>query len=460
MRFKTWPVAALGLLALLAVIAGSLLEASRQAQDIFVELDELNTHHRLLEARLRRLRSDVHLSGIFVRDYLLDHDRDRLLEYRARLTELREATLSSVEALRALTAEARVSDGGQVEGLQGRLEAYWQAFDPLFTWTPIEKITQSARFLRREVLPRRNAVLAIAQEIEEVNNANLAVQRAEVQSRQDAFRSDITALTRQSLALGLVVAAIAVFRLRYVERKTAEHQAQAAEHQAQAEEAEQEMRRLSQQLVATQEEERKNLSRELHDHVGQMVTALRMELGRIDRLRVPTNTRLAEAVAESQALVDEMMRTVRDIAWALRPSMLDDIGIQPALEWLVAGFRRRYDIEVDLVIAGPLDQLDEQRRTCAYRVVQEALTNCARHAGASQVQIRVTGGASAVHLEIADDGRGFGSGGVQMGLGLRGIRERIRELGGTLKLGRPGEGGAQLHVQLPMAAGSDVACAS
>lgn len=454
MRFKTWPVAALGLLALLAVIAGSLLEASRQAQGIFVELDELNTHHRLLEARLRRLRSDVHLSGIFVRDYLLDHDRDRLIEYRTRLTELREATLSSVEALRALTAEAAGSESGQVDGLQVRLESYWQAFDPLFTWTPIEKITQSALFLRREVLPRRTAVLTIAQEIEEVNNANLAAQRAEVQSRQDAFRADIVTLILQSLALGVVVAAVAVFRLRYVERKT-------AEHQAQAEAAEQEMRRLSQQLVAMQEEERKSLSRELHDHVGQMVTALRMELGRIDRLRVPTNTRLAEAVAESQALVDEMMRTVRDIAWALRPSMLDDIGIQPALEWLVAGFRRRYDIDVDLVIGGPLDQLDEQRRTCTYRVVQEALTNCARHAGASQVQIRVTGDAAAVHVEIADDGRGFESRGVQMGLGLRGMRERIRELGGTLELGRPREGGALVHVELPvLAAGSDVACAS
>ncbi len=178
----------------------------------------------------------------------------------------------------------------QFESLQEKLEDYWQAFNPLIDWTPAEKLSKSARFLRREVLPRREAVLAIAQEIEELNNANLATQRAEVTKRYAAFRRDLHTLLWQSVLLGLFVALTAVMRLRVLERRS-EEQRDAAK------EAERQMRRLSQQLVATQEEERRNLSRELHDHVGQMLTGLRMELGRIDRLRTPDDGQIAGAVA-------------------------------------------------------------------------------------------------------------------------------------------------------------------
>ena len=121
-------------------------------------------------------------------------------------------------------------------------------------------------------MPRRDAVLAIAQEIEELNNANLAAQRAEVARRQAAFRTDLHRLLWQTLLLGLGVALTVVFRLRVLERRS-RRSAEATQ-----------MRQLSQQLVATQEEERKNLSRELHDHVAQVLTALRMELGRIERM--------------------------------------------------------------------------------------------------------------------------------------------------------------------------------
>ena len=141
---------------------------------------------------------------------------------------------------------------------------------------PTEKFLRSAGFLRREVVPRREAVLAIAQEIEELNNANVAAQRAEVARRHQAFRDDLHRLLWISVLLGLSVALIVVYRLRVLERRAEDQRSSAAD-------AERQLRQLSQQLVATQEEERKNLSRELHDHVAQVLTALRMELGRIER---------------------------------------------------------------------------------------------------------------------------------------------------------------------------------
>ena len=189
--------------------------------------------------------------------------------------------------------------------------------------------------MRQEVVPRREAVLAIAQEVEELNNANLAEQRAEVTRRHAAFRDDLRRLLWQSVLLGLVVALTVVFRLRVLERRS-------EEQRAIAEEAERQTRQLSQRLVATQEEERKNLSRELHDHVAQVLTALRMELGRIERGRSPADTRLGAAVSECKLLVDKMFRTVRDLALGLRPSMLDDFGLRAALEWHVRDVTRRY----------------------------------------------------------------------------------------------------------------------
>ena len=161
MRFRTWPVAALGLGGLLLLVVVSVLTASNRAQEIYSQLDQLNTNHRNLETKLRQLRSDVHLSGIYIRDYLLDPEREHAPIYRQRLAEIRQSNVATVDELRAL-AKGRSDNEERISSLDAKLDDYWQAFDPLFDWTLVEKISQSASFLRREVLPRREAVMAIA----------------------------------------------------------------------------------------------------------------------------------------------------------------------------------------------------------------------------------------------------------------------------------------------------------
>jgi signal transduction histidine kinase len=442
MRFRTWPVAALGLGGLLLLVIVSVLVASRRAQEIFSQLDQLNAHHRQVETKLRQLRSDVHLSGIFVRDYLLDTERERAPEYRSRLAEFRTNNLATTTELRALLHGDR-ADLDRINSLDAKLDEYWQTFEPLFDWTPAEKLTQSARFLRQQVLPRREAVLNIAEEIEALNNANLAAQRTEVTRRSDSFRTDLHRLLWQSLLLGALVAITAVVRLRVLERRS-------EDQRALAEDAERQMRELSQQLVATQEEERKKLSRELHDHVGQMLTALRMELGRIDRLRAPAESGVAGAVAECRQLVDAVVHAVRDLALGLRPSMLDDFGLSPALEWLVRDVSRRSGIDVELRVDGDVETLADQYRTCVYRAVQEALTNCVRHANAHHVQVTIRGVPSGLDVSIVDDGTGLNPARRYSGLGLRGIEERVRELGGTMAIRGATGVGTTLTLHLPV----------
>jgi signal transduction histidine kinase len=440
MRFRTWPVAALGLGGLLVLVAVSLLTASRRAQDIYTQLERLNAHHQEVEDRLRRLRSDVHLSGIFVRDYLLDAERRRASENRAQLAEFRRANLATLAQLESIAGPEMAK--AQFDNLRARLERYWQSFEPLFDWTSSQRLTRSGAFLRQEVIPRREAVLTIAQEIEALNNANLAARGAEVRRRHASLRADLHALLWQSLFLGLLVAVVAVARLSALERRT-------EMERARAEEAGRHMRELSQQLVAAQEEERRKLSRELHDHVGQMITALRMEIGRIERLAASIAPRVAPAITESRQLVDNVVRTVRDLALGLRPSMLDDFGLQPALEWHVRDFNRRYGLTADLTVAGALERLADPQRTCVYRVVQEALTNCARHAGATRIAVSVTANLGGLDVIVADDGVGITDERRAAGFGLRGIEERVKELNGTMTIEGASGRGTTLTVHLP-----------
>ena len=245
--FRTWPVAAAALGGLLILIYTSVAATSRKAEQIYAQLDQLNTHHREVENNLRRLRSDLHLSGIYIRDYLLDTDREEAPEYRERLTELRESHDDTVGKLRRLLPRDARS---RVDNLEKELDDYWQVFDPLFEWSIYEKIVRSARFLRREVLPRREAILVLTRDIEQLNNANLAAQRAGVTRRLTEFRDDLHRRLWRTLLLGFLVAVVAVLRLRALERRS-------DRQRAHAEHAEQEMRLLSQQLVAAQEEERK-----------------------------------------------------------------------------------------------------------------------------------------------------------------------------------------------------------
>ncbi len=148
---------------------------------------------------------------------------------------------------------------------------------------------------------------------------------------------------------------------------------------------------------------------------------------------MPGESRIAGAVAECRQLVDRLVRTVRDLALGLRPSMLDDLGLQPALAWQVRDFSPRYGVPVELEVDGDFETVPEQYRTGAYRIIQEALTNCVRHARASRICVNVRGG-DELTVSVADDGVGFDPAGRHDGFGLRGIEERVRELEGAMTI--------------------------
>src|SRR5262245_14871350 len=324
------------------------------------------------------------------------------------------------------------------------MDAYWKALQPILDESASDKRSSDPIFLRDHVLPHRDVIIQLAHEIREFNQASFRLEGEKVHQSQQKFLRFLITLGAVALALGRVVAALGIFRISRLE-------ARADEHQQREEPTEEELRRLSQEVVRAQEDERRAISRELHDEVGQMLTALRMELSNLGKLRIAGGHQFQEHLEASRRIAVQALNTVRDLAMGLRPSILDDLGLGPALEWQAREFSRRSSVLVSVDIQGNLERLSDLHSTGVYRIVQEALTNCAKHAQARTIEVRLKGDADELSLIVRDDGVGFDPRTVpSRGLGLIGIEERVREMHGKLKVSSKVGNGTHLHVSIPL----------
>ncbi len=232
------------------------------------------------------------------------------------------------------------------------------------------------------------------------------------------------------------------------------------------------LRTLAAKLTDVQEDERQRLARELHDEMGQALTAIRMNLAAVDKaLAATASTRTRERLAEAAQLADDTLEQIRELALDLRPAMLDDLGLVPALRWYVNRFAKRTETTVDFAASGFAEQrrLSPLLETALYRILQEALTNVARHAAASRVQLHLAVEAPAastatptpnakipeVVAVIQDNGRGFdpeapAPANRASGVGLLGMRERVTLLGGTWQLDSAPGAGTQIQIRIPL----------
>ena len=205
---------------------------------------------------------------------------------------------------------------------------------------------------------------------------------------------------------------------------------------------------LSARLVRAQEDERRSLARELHDEVGQSLSAIIMEASNVEFAETPGEMR--ERVKSIAAVADTALNVVRDLALLLRPSMLDDFGLVPALNWQAREFGKRTGLDIRIDAGDDCDDLPDEHKTCVYRFIQEALNNAARHARAHAIRIKVRNDGDRVLFSVQDDGAGFDKKTVR-GLGLLGMEERVRRLGGKFRIeSQPGRG-TVLSAELPLA---------
>jgi signal transduction histidine kinase len=226
------------------------------------------------------------------------------------------------------------------------------------------------------------------------------------------------------------------------------------------------LRELTGRLLQLQDEERRRIARELHDSVGQMLAALSMNLSAvhsdIDRL-----TATAGTLTDSEGLVKELSKEVRTISHLLHPPLLEEAGLESAVRWYIDGFAQRSKIQVDLDLPERLGRFSRELETAIFRIIQECLTNIHRHAESPTASIRIDRSDKEIRVEVKDQGRGIPpekqaalSVDGKPGVGLRGMRERVRQLGGRLEIESRGSGkGTVVIAHVPLSQSSTTAAA-
>ena len=443
MRNRTWPVFLIGLASLLALLFLPGTAALRKTQEVYDNIRSLQESDQRSHSRLRELERRIYMNSILVREILLDSSPVQNLRYAK---EFQENRLAVERQIAELNANAPTVDNGTLHRLEIELQSYWKSVEPLFHWTPEERRQRATYFLREQQRPRRQAILAIAEEIDSLTGAAFRKQYQQVNLSQINFRSEIERIVAVAFVIGILIAAGCIVRIATLEHRT-------ERQRAKTELAEEQLRHLTTQLMHAQEEERKTISRELHDEVGQLLTGLRIELGSLEPLR-ENHTQFTDHLNETKAIAEQSLRAVRDLAVGLRPSVLD-LGLLPALQWQARHFSKRSGIPVSVGADGEFLALSDGHKTCVYRIVQETLTNCARHSSAKKVEVILRETAAALEVRIHDDGSGFDTKSPRNGgIGLIGIEERVRELGGDLKIDSGPGRGTTLTVRFPLAAGA------
>jgi two-component system NarL family sensor kinase len=222
------------------------------------------------------------------------------------------------------------------------------------------------------------------------------------------------------------------------------------------------LRQLSARLLKLQDEERRRIARDLHDTTGQKIAVLSMTLDRLAKLVDTRKVDVKDALTESRDVVGKIGEEIRTLSYLLHPPLLDECGLASAVLWYAEGFKKRSGIHLNVAIDEELVRFTTDAETALFRVLQESLTNVHRYSGSPSAEIRIFQSASKVHLEIVDHGKGVKAGTERpafagaptLGVGIPGMRERIRQLGGQLEVEFSNEG-TRVHASLPVEASAE-----
>ena len=371
-------------------------------------------------------------------DYKFDAEDKRQLESLARFASAAYQAVASLDASSQLAAIVESSDDAIVsKNLDGIINSWNTGAERLFGYTAAEAIGKHI-FL---IVPpdRREEEITILERL----RRGIRVDHFEtVRMRKDGTRLDIS-LTISPVrdTAGRVIGASKVAR-DITERKRMEEARKEAE--------------VSTRLLQVQDAERRRISRELHDGVGQLLAAISMNGSQIKREKSKLSQAAARCVDENSDLIEQVLTEIRTMSYLLHPPMLEELGLHSALRWYIDGFAARGKIDVVLELASDLGRLPEDYELSLFRVAQECLTNIDRHSGASTALVRLSHTLNEITLEVKDDGKGIVeqmqsniASGESTGVGFRGMRERVKLIGGTLTV-QSSPNGTSVLVALPV----------
>jgi signal transduction histidine kinase len=424
-----------GLLILMAVAGGDALSVLGRLRSTNAEIQRT---FLLRNAALDRIRSGIYLSGTYARDYLLAVEQSGADRQRQRLRAIESDTRAAMDEYEKWIDR---SEERAFNNLRGEITAYWKLLDYILDSSTAEKRRSGQAYFSDDLVHRRTAMLGIADQISDINARELNAADSRISREFGRFRFRLALTLVITLGGGLLLAALATFHLLGLEREARKRYDESVRAQA-------ELKELSARLVSAQEEERKAIARELHDEVGQSLSALLVEIGNAMAVLPAGSDEIRSHIASIRTLAENSVHVIRNMSLLLRPSMLDDLGLVPALEWQAREVSKRTGLRVRIRASGAVDDLPDAYKTCIYRVVQEALHNCARHAHAHSAEVDVDERDGEIRLTIVDDGRGFNANHVR-GLGLLGMEERITHLGGSFHVHSEEMKGTRILVELP-----------
>ena len=395
------------------------------------------------EQLLSTVRAQALLSAVYLRDTLIDQSGAAASRTADKLHELQE----SIDLVLAdyVPHQGSAAERDEWVRLQAELREYWSSFAFRPPLTPMDGMAMSAAYLRDEVVPRREAVIRTSDQIHVLNRDAFAAELAELSEVRTTLRHRVWQISLIFVGIGLGVVVLATRAAGRLEARLHEQHTNEVQHKR-------ELEHLSARLLQAQENEQRRIARELHDQIGQSLSALKLELAVAER---SAGAGGEESLSEARSIVEKTLQSVRDLSQLLHPSMLDDLGLLDTATWSLRAFSRRTGIRAELIVEQLDSRLAPGLEACIYRVMQEALTNIARHAQATTCEVLIRRREFSVLLVVTDNGRGFdlarSHSPESRGLGIIGLRERVAALGGTMHLDTAVGRGTTLSVELPIA---------
>lgn len=391
--------------------------------------------YRRTDDALEAIRLSIYKIALAARDSLLNGQPG---DARAAVIENEREIGRQIDLLRQDVTAENVRN---IQIIEDNFRTYVKA---IYSVTDQDYTAESRRRLE-SALEQRQTIVNISAALSKWNDSNFETEQKTIAHSVAHLRTEIITTLALIMLLGAAAGGAALYRISDIEQSNQQAHGKVTKAQEQ-------LKNLSRQLVSTQEAERKALSRELHDEIGQALTALKLELANSEKIAHAEGSAVSGHLRSIREIADHTLRATKNISLGLRPPMLDDLGLVSALNWFTAEFSRRTGIAVDLTVDGEVSGLSEAHRTCVFRVVQESLTNCARHSRAKSVTVNLDANNELLNLTVADDGVGFEPGKkLGTGLGLLSMQERAAELGGQCEIGSlPGKG-TKIQITVPTA---------
>ena len=345
-------------------------------------------------------------------------------------------------ALQSYPEDRNPEEQSMIEQLQKYLAEQDGVIQRSKDWKPEERQSRAQQVIHERIIPRRQQFVAIAQRVEVLNDSQIVAAEQGGFLQFDRLQNRLVRMLLLALTSGLLLAIASAIYILRLERQAAFRYAELAHSRR-------ELQELSTRLVDAQEAERRSISHELHDQVGQGLGLLLLDAGRLSKQLAGGDDKSLEIVQRIKTLGERTLHEVRNIALLLRPSMLDDLGLVAAVEWYAREMSRRGEVEVEVRSESVTEDLADELKVCVYRIVQEALNNAQRHARAKNVEVKLVQSESSIRVRITDDGGGFDTKRTR-GMGLLGMEERVKRLGGRITVDSQPGAGTKIEAELPL----------